>query len=70
MVNIECLNKKIDESGMTKSFIANAIGISRESLNNKITGKTEIKVSEAEKMIDLLRLSNEEVMNLFFCLEA
>lgn len=66
MTDCVLLKQRIDESGISISFIADKIGISRETLYNKLCGKTEFKVSEVSTLARLLRLTPKEVDKIFF----
>ena len=60
MLNSFLLKEKIKESGMTIKAIAEKTGILRETLYNKISGKSEFTASEIVKLSDVLRLSKED----------
>ena len=64
-MNLAYLNAKINEINIPIATIAKKMGISRQSLYLKIQGKRELKVSEIEKISDILRL-NETERNLIF----
>ena len=66
MVNLELLRTTIDKSGISLTFIAEKMNISRESLYNKLSGSTEFKVSEITGLAGILRLSNKKRDNIFF----
>ena len=59
MVDLHLLNNTISEHGVTIVSIAEKIGISREGLYKKLSGESEFKASEIEKMTSALRLSKE-----------
>ena len=66
MTNRKELNKRIAESGKSKEYISNELGISLTSLNNKIAGRTEFKASEIASICIILHLNNEEMNMIFF----
>ena len=66
MTNSELLKEKIEESGMTMVAIAKKTGIKRETLYNKLSGKSEFTASEIVAMSKVLRLSVEEREAIFF----
>lgn len=66
MTNLVLLKNKINESGKTITSVANKIGISREALHKKLSGETEFKASEMQKISDELLLNDEEKTNIFF----
>lgn len=63
--NTELLRNKIDESGMTMVAISEKAGISRETLYNKVNGKTEFTASEIVAMTSILSLTKKERDNIF-----
>lgn len=68
MTNTELLEKKIEESGYKKIFIANSIGLkSVYGLNLKIANVNEFKASEMNILCDLLHIDTlEEKEAIFF----
>lgn len=65
MVNTKTLNDTIKVMGIKKEAIAKALGISPNSLTNKINGKVDFKSREIAIIRDLLRLTNEDVSHIF-----
>ena len=65
-INLTKLNARIVESGMSKTFIAKKLGITREGFYKKLNGKSEFKASELYKLIDILHLSEDESRIIFF----
>ena len=65
MTNKTMLEHIIDQKGIKKSFIAEQLGISRMSLRNKISGKSEFKVSEMSKLQGLLNLDDATTRDIF-----
>lgn len=49
---------QIVEAGLTREYIANELGISPSSLSNKLTGKTEFRISECCKIKNILNYEN------------
>jgi DNA-binding phage protein len=70
MVDLHLLKKTISDHGVNIVSIAEKMGISREGLYKKLSGETEFKASEIEKMTAALRLSKEERDAIFFALEV
>ena len=64
--NSQRLKQAIDESGITITALAKKVGISRESMYNKIENKTEFTVSEIGLISSALHLSNEARDAIFF----
>jgi DNA-binding XRE family transcriptional regulator len=57
---------KIKESGLSQEAIAAALNISRVTLNEKLNGRSDFKVSEAKQLKETLNLTNEQVYSIFF----
>lgn len=67
MTNTMLLNKKIDESGYKRIYIARAIGLkSAYGLAKKIRNETEFKASEINALCELLKIDPEEKEAIFF----
>ena len=67
MTNTMLLNKKIDESGYKRIYIARAIGLkSAYGLAKKIRNETEFKASEINALCELLKIDSEEKEAIFF----
>ncbi|WP_455258109.1 toxin-antitoxin system, antitoxin component, Xre family protein [Peptoniphilus asaccharolyticus] len=64
-MNLDLLNKKINDSGLTITFIANTLGISRQQLYKKLSGESEFKVSELNEVFDILKLNRNEKEEIF-----
>ena len=62
----ELLREAIDDSGITMTNMAKKIGISRESLYNKLEKKSEFSVSEINSIQQILHLSNSARDVIFF----
>lgn len=66
MIDSEKLNGKIDASGMKRKFIAEKLGLSPYGLAKKISNENEFKVSEVEKICNILHLTPHEREDIFF----
>ena len=67
MTNTMLLNKKIDDSGYKRIYIAKAIGLkSAYGLAKKIRNETEFKASEINALCELLKIDSEEKEAIFF----
>ena len=67
MTNTTLLEEKIAKSGLKKSYIAKAMGLSAYGLALKIQNVHEFKASEIEKMCILLGIDDlEERCAIFF----
>lgn len=65
-MNTELLNNRINCSGLSKSYIAESLGITRQGLSKKLNGESEFKGSEIKKLSNLLGMSIEEKEFIFF----
>jgi len=65
-VDTELLKRTIERSGLKPSFISDTLGVSRQALNGKVNGKIAFRQSEVYVMCDLLRLTDEEKVQIFF----
>lgn len=68
MINILKLKAKLKEKNMTQEELATKIGINASTLNQKINntiGET-LTIEEATKMSEILDISREERMDIFF----
>ena len=60
------LIEKIRECGMSPEAVAAALNISRVTLNEKLNGRSEFKMSEAKQLKELLNLSKDQAYAIFF----
>ncbi len=51
----------IERTGMTKAELANQLGMSRVSLHSKLSGQTEFRLSEAERLAEILGCSVDDL---------
>ena len=66
MTNVKLLNSLIEESGMTKVFSADKMGVSRPRLYKILEG-AECTVSEMMSLSNVLRLTNKQRSDVFLC---
>lgn len=66
MTNTEELRKCIASCGISITFLAEKLGITREGFYKKLNNTTEFKASEIAKCSQLLNLSAEERDRIFF----
>lgn len=67
MVNKELLDKKIEDSGLKKEFIAKSLGITRAGFYKKATNGSEFTTGEVAilcKMLSITKLTEKE--SIFF----
>lgn len=65
MVNTELLNKRIDESGLKRTYIAQSLNMTRQALSSKVNNRTEFQSSEVKNLCELLgitRLTEKEAI--------
>lgn len=67
MTNTEMLNKKIDESGLKKGYLADKLNLSRFGLSKKINNESEFRTSEIVALCRELKLTTKERDQIFFC---
>lgn len=67
MTNIELLGKKIQESGLKKSYIAARIGVSPTTFTALLQNKTEFKASQIRAICEVLDIQDDaEIRSIFF----
>ena len=66
MPNLVLLRRKIDDSGLTVTAIAQKSGLKRETLYNQLQGESEFKASEISALTFVLQMSKEERDEIFF----
>lgn len=65
MTNTKMLKKAIKRSGLSVIFIAEKMGISRQTFYNRINDKSEFLISEIKILTDLLKLDRHERDEIF-----
>lgn len=60
MTNKKLLHAKLIECGYTGGKIAAELGISRQSFSCKLNNKIQFKVSEIQRLCELLNISNKD----------
>lgn len=61
MTNEKKLKALIVEKGFTQVMIAKMLGMSFQSLNNKLSNKTEFKSEEIKKLAAILKIKDKDV---------
>ena len=69
MTDTELLREKIKQSGYKIQFIAKKLGISYQGLLNKINNKSEFRAKEIQVLHDLVNLTEDERVAIFFTRE-
>ena len=70
MTDVELLKKKMKESGMTITSIAEKAGILRETLYNRMNSDGDFKASEITSLTKVLRLNKCERDKIFFAIAS
>lgn len=68
MTNGKLLKQIAKSKHFTLQRLAEAIGVSRQGLSNKIENRSEFKASEVSKLSDLLGLSAKQKQDIFFAI--
>lgn len=65
-MDVNKLKGKIVEKGMNIETVAERIGVDRSSLYRKLNNFEKITIGEANRLKDVLALSDEEANAIFF----
>lgn len=69
-MNPEEIGKRVkdllQDKGIKRSYLAKKLGISYNTLTNKLTGKSEFSILQIVKIKEVLELDDEFSNNLFF----
>ena len=60
------LKGKMREKGITYTTLGKGIGKTERTIYNKINGKTQWRVTEIDKIIEILQLTFTEASEIFF----
>lgn len=60
MINTKLLKSYFIKNGLTQEDVAKRIGISYQSLSDKINNKVQFKVNEVSSLCELLKIKNEK----------
>ena len=66
MFDFSALIGKFTEAGFTRQTFAKELGISKNSMTNKLSGNYPFKVDEIAKACDVLDISSGEIGRYFF----
>lgn len=66
MTDTKELQRLLEDCGLRKSYISQQLGISLQAFRLKILGRYDFRQAEIAKLQYLLRLSNEDVIRIFF----
>jgi len=70
VINVDKLAGKMREMKMNQKALAAAIGCSPNSISNKMVGKSDFTVIEANKIALALKMTTEEYVAIFFYSEV
>lgn len=70
MVDIKKLRDVIQDSGVKKKHIAETIGVSEQTLRSRLYGDSVFKEREIYALADLLRLTPDDITNIFFACDV
>lgn len=67
MVDVVALRSEMENLGIPKTVLANKLGVSRQTLDNKFNNPDTITVKEALIMCDALKITDTgQIMDIFF----
>jgi len=66
MTNKKLLRSKLILAEMTDGELAEKLGISRQSVSQKLNGHRQFNSNEISKIAHILKLEPKEVMEIFF----
>ena len=66
MVNTQYIENLIMTKGLKKSFIADKLGISIQTLHRKITNNGDFFTNEVMTLCDVLEIPSSDVEKIFF----
>lgn len=65
-MNAELLKYTIARKKKTQNELSKALGFSRQSLQNRLSGEVDFKIDEVRKIQEVLELTSSEVIDIFF----
>ena len=66
MINTKLLNQRMKEMGISQTKAAEALGIKQPTFSQKCSGVRSFKVQELQKLVNLLKIPDEDVAKYFF----
>lgn len=66
-MNITLLKIKMLQNGLTQRDLAKKIGVVESSFSLKMTGKRDFSTKEIKSIMQVLNLTDSEVVDIFFC---
>ena len=65
MIDTNKLKSIIVEKGVKNSYLAEKLGISKQSLSNKLNNKTLFSLTEVKGLCEILKISPRDCFNIF-----
>lgn len=65
-MNVNDLNAEIARCGLTIPKLADLIGMDKKTLYSRMKGETSFKQPEIVKISQILHLTQEKILNIFF----
>lgn len=66
MTDTNLLRKKIEESGIKLSFIAEKLGMTRQGFDKKLKDNSDFKAYQMFILVDILHLTKKEAAAIFY----
>lgn len=70
MVNSRAIKARAQRLGITQKHMADVLGIRQSTVNQKINNKRPMSLKEAEKLADLLIITNNQFSTYFFSVSS
>jgi len=64
LIITENLKKEIEQSGLQKSEIADAVGVSRATISQYLSGRAQPTLSTLSKLCTVLDCSADDILNI------
>ena len=64
-MNLEKLKEKIKEKGIKYNYLANILGIDKNTFSRKIKGKTSFTLEEIKTISKIINLNDNEKLIIF-----
>lgn len=65
-MNAQLLKDKIKDSGLKITYVAEKCGLTYQGFSNKLNGINDFKLVEADKLRQILNISNADFESIFF----
>lgn len=60
------LKRKVKEEGLTYAELAEKVGMGKNTLSDKLNGKSTFNIDEVQRLMGVLNIENKEVPHYFF----